>query len=34
MKICGSGWGVCELEFTRGVDVSAIAAFVNERIFD
>jgi len=34
MKICGSGWGVCELEFTRGVDVSEIAAFVNERIFD
>lgn len=33
LKICGSGWGVCELMFTKGVDVSDISEFINEKVF-
>ena len=33
LKICGSGWGVCEVMFTKGVDVSEVARFINEKIF-
>jgi len=33
LKICGSGWGVCELMFTKGVDVSKVAQLINEKVF-
>lgn len=32
MKVSGSGFGICELQFTKGCDVKAIAQFVNNRI--
>jgi len=33
LKVCGSGFGICELEFTKGTDVKAVSAFINERVF-
>lgn len=33
LKICGSGWGVCEVMFTKGVDVAKVARFINSKIF-
>ena len=33
MKICGSGFGICELTFTKGTDMKAISRFLNEKIF-
>ncbi|WP_066117120.1 MULTISPECIES: PH domain-containing protein [Pseudomonadota] len=32
-KICGSGWGVCEVMFTKGTDVRQVLHFMNEKIF-
>lgn len=32
LKICGSGWGVCEVQMTKGTDVSAVAAAFNEHL--
>ena len=32
LKLCGSGWGVCEVSFTKGTDVTAIAQFINNKI--
>lgn len=33
LKICGSGWGVCELQFTKGVDVQEVSRFINGKLF-
>ena len=33
LKICGSGWGVCKLEFTQGTYVSVVATYINSKIF-
>jgi Bacterial PH domain len=32
-KICGSGWGVCEVAFTKGTDVKAVLNFMNKKVF-
>lgn len=32
-KICGSGWGVCEVAFTKGTDVRSVLSFMNKKIF-
>lgn len=32
-KICGSGWGVCEVMFTKGTDVRTVLKYMNEKIF-
>lgn len=32
LKVCGSGWGVCEVQLTKGTDVRAVAAFVNSKV--
>lgn len=31
-KICGSGWGVCEVVMTKGTDVRAVLAYMNRKI--
>ncbi|MBD8552371.1 PH domain-containing protein [Sphingomonas sp. CFBP 8764] len=33
MKICGSGWGVCEVQLGRGADVQAVCQYINRKIF-
>lgn len=33
LKICGSGWGVCEVMMTKGAKVAEIAAFINAKLF-
>ena len=33
LKVCGSGFGICELEFTKGTDVKAVNTFINSRVF-
>lgn len=33
LKFCGSGWGVCEVQMTKGTDVREVAQFINEKIF-
>ena len=32
-KFCGSGWGVCEVQFTKGTDIRPIARLVNDKVF-
>jgi hypothetical protein len=32
-KICGSGWGVCEVMFTKGTDVKRVLNYMNEKVF-
>lgn len=32
-KICGSGWGVCEVMFTKGTDVKEVLRYMNRKIF-
>ena len=32
LKICGSGWGVCEVMMTKGTNVREVAQFINDRI--
>lgn len=32
-KICGSGWGVCEVIFTKGTDVKAVLRYMNAKVF-
>lgn len=32
LKVCGSGWGVCEVQLTKGTDVKAVAQFLNAKI--
>ena len=33
LKVCGSGFGVCELEFSKGTDMNAINELLNNQIF-
>ncbi len=33
LKVCGSGFGICELKFTKGTDVKAVNRFMNAKIF-
>lgn len=33
LKICGSGWGACEVMMTKGVKVAEVAAFINAKLF-
>ena len=33
LKVCGSGFGICELQFTKGTDVRAVNGFLNAKIF-
>ena len=33
LKIAGSGFDICELEFTKGTDIKAVNSFINEKIF-
>lgn len=32
-KICGSGFGVCEIQFMKGTDIKPVLQFMNDRIF-
>jgi hypothetical protein len=32
LKICGSGWGVCEVQLTRGVNVGQVCQAINQKI--
>ena len=32
LKVCGSGFGICELQFTKGTDVKAVSRFMNAKI--
>jgi hypothetical protein len=32
LKICGSGFGICELAFTKGVDMKPINEFITKKI--
>ena len=32
LKICGSGFGVCELSFTKGTDMKSVNRFLNMKI--
>lgn len=32
-KICGSGWGVCEVVFTKGTDVREVLRYMNGKLF-
>jgi hypothetical protein len=31
-KLCGSGFGVCEIQFMKGTDVKSVLQFMNQRI--
>ncbi len=33
LKVCGSGFGVVKVNFSRGTNVQAISAFINSKIF-
>ncbi|HEU5067087.1 MAG TPA: PH domain-containing protein [Sphingomicrobium sp.] len=33
LKICGSGWGVCEVQMTKGTNVRAVCQYLNRKIF-
>ena len=33
LKVCGSGFGICEVEFTKGTNVGAVNGFINTKIF-
>ncbi len=33
LKICGSGWGVCGVQMTKGTNVRAVAQYINSKIF-
>ncbi len=33
LKVCGSGFDVCEVRFAKSTDMRAVNAFLNERIF-
>lgn len=33
LKMCGSGWGICEVQLGKGTDVAAVCRFVNSKIF-
>ena len=33
LKVCGSGFGICEVEFTKGTDVRAVNRFINTKVF-
>lgn len=32
LKICGSGWGVCEVQIGRAADIQAVCQFINDKI--
>lgn len=32
LKICGSGFGICQLEFTKGTDLKVINDFLNDKV--
>ncbi|MDE8654564.1 PH domain-containing protein [Novosphingobium album (ex Liu et al. 2023)] len=32
IRICGAGWGVCEVQLARGMDARAVAQFMNGKI--
>ena len=32
LKVCGSGFGVCELLFTKGTDVKTVNEFLNRKV--
>ena len=32
LKICGSGFGICELAFTKGVDMKPINEFITKKV--
>ena len=32
-KICGSGFGICEVQFSKGADVRAVLRYMNDKIF-
>ncbi len=34
LKLCGSGWGVCEVQMTKGTDVSAVASELNKHLLE
>ena len=31
-KLCGSGFGVCEIQFMKGTDVKPVLQFMNQRL--
>ena len=32
LKVCGSGFGICEVEFSKGTDIRAVQEFVNTKV--
>ena len=32
LKVCGSGIGICELEFLKGADITKLSKFLNNKI--
>lgn len=33
LKICGSGWGVCEVLMTKGTDTAMVCRYINKKVF-
>lgn len=33
LKFCGSGWGVCEVQMMRPVDVREVCRYINTKLF-
>ena len=33
LKVCGSGFGICEVEFTKGANIKAVNRFINTKVF-
>lgn len=34
LKVCGSGFGICEIQFMKGTDIKKINEFLNDKIFN
>lgn len=33
LRICGSGWGVCEVQMTKGSNVREVCQYLNQKLF-
>jgi hypothetical protein len=32
LKLCGSGWGVCEVIMTKGTDTAMVCRYINKKV--
>jgi hypothetical protein len=32
LKICGSGWGVCEVSMSKGTDTAMVCRYINNKV--